>query len=72
MAGSYDHVKYGWSLVENMGDAHETVEELLWLVLREIGDTRARELLDTEYYPMVRGEKPRDWAFVEVEAAMGR
>lgn len=32
MAGSYSHIEHGWSLVENMGDAAETAEELLWLV----------------------------------------
>ena len=37
MAGSYDHVMDGWSLIENMGDAYEAVEELLWLVQSEIG-----------------------------------
>lgn len=26
MAGSYDHVMDGWSLIENMGDAHEACE----------------------------------------------
>jgi hypothetical protein len=29
MAGSYNHVKHGWSLIENMGDAYEVVEELM-------------------------------------------
>lgn len=36
MAGSYDHVNPdengAWSLIENMGDAHECVEQLLFLV----------------------------------------
>ena len=57
MAGSYRHVLSGWSMIENMGDAHETVEELMWLVQSEIGKERAERLL-LEFYKMSRGEMP--------------
>ena len=36
MAGSYNHILGGWSLIENMGDAHEAVEELVLTGLRTI------------------------------------
>jgi len=70
MSGSYDHVKHGWSLIDHMGDAHEAVEELLWLVERAIGEDRARELLSAEYYPMCRGERERDAVFERVRRLM--
>lgn len=71
MAGSYDMARKKWSLIENMGDAYETVEELLWLVQSQVGTKEAKRLLDREYYPMVRGEKPKDAALLEVQKAMG-
>lgn len=73
MAGSYSHVSGedgGWSLIENMGDAHECVEELLWLVHRAIGDHGARQLLDAEFYPMKRGERSKDDALLLVGKVM--
>jgi hypothetical protein len=54
-----------------MGDAAEAVEQLLWLVHRAIGDREARRLLNEEFYPMVRGERPGDDAFKEMSRAMG-
>jgi hypothetical protein len=60
MAGSYSHLKHGWSMIENMGDAHECVEELLWLVERGIGRDAAKKLLDEEFYRMERREIPSD------------
>lgn len=60
MAGSYSHLKHGWSMIENMGDAHECVEELLWLVERGIGREAAKKLLDAEFYAMKRREIPKD------------
>ena len=71
MAGSYNMARKMWSLIENMGDANEAVEELLWLVQSQIGTKEAKRLLDLEYYPMVRGEKPKDAALLEVQKAMG-
>ena len=70
MAGSYTHVMNGWSMIENMGDAHECVEELLWLVQREIGTERASELLDKHFYPMARGELRFDDAMTLVKEKM--
>lgn len=81
MAGSYNHVEDGWSLIENMGDAHECVEELLWLVfffasasakttdLKTI-DTVIRHTLETEYYPMTRRQKPKDQLYLAVQERM--
>ena len=71
MAGSYGHlVDGGWSMIENMGDAYECVEQLWWLVERAIGQQRAEKLLDDEFYPMVRGEKQPDAALLKVQAGM--
>ena len=70
MAGSYNHLCGGWSLIENMGDANEATEELLWLVQRGIGDAEACRLLHTEFYPMKRGERAPDEHMCWVEARM--
>lgn len=72
MAGSYNHVLHGWSLIENMGDAYEAVEELLWLVQSEIGKEKANELLDSKFYPMARGEIKPDKAMKQVMKLMGK
>ena len=63
MAGSYSHVKSGFSLIENLGDASEAMHEMLWLIERCIGHKEAKRLLHEEYYPMARGEKPKDEAY---------
>lgn len=70
MAGSYNHLKSGWSLIENLGDAYEAVEELLWLIESEIGEKKAKRLLDEQYYPMCRGEKPKNGAYKRVQEMM--
>jgi hypothetical protein len=70
MAGSYSHLKNGWSMIENMGDAHECVEELLWLVERGIGREAAEKLLDAEFYRMQRRETPKDEHLKYVEGRM--
>lgn len=70
MAGSYQHVLHGWSLIENMGDAYEAVEELMWLIQSEIGETEAKRLLDEKFYPMARGEKEKDRHIKTVEKLM--
>lgn len=71
MAGSYGHVTNGgWSLIENMGDAYQCVEELLWLVQREIGTHKAEQLLHDEFYPMMRREMPFDEAMRFVQQKM--
>lgn len=72
MAGSYQHLQHGWSLIENMGDAYESTEELLWLVQRAIGTKEAKRLLDAEFYPMQRGEMKRDDAMRYVEKKMAK
>lgn len=66
MAGSYEHLiptedsDGGWSLIENMGDAYECVEELFWLVERGIGREKALQLLEREFYPQSREEAEKD------------
>ena len=72
MAGSYDHIMDGWSLIENMGDAYEAVEELMWLVQSQIGTEKARELLAKEFYPMKRKAKSKDAALRFVEEQMSK
>ena len=73
MAGSYNSLMCrggGWKMIENLGDAHECIEELLWLVQRSIGTNEAIKLLDKKYYPMSRGEIKKDKAFKTVEYRM--
>jgi hypothetical protein len=72
MAGSYSHLKTGWSLIENMGDASECVEELFWLVERVVGRAEAARLLKAEFHPMQRGEMPPDRALKYVRSKMER
>lgn len=72
MAGSFSHVYHGWSRIENMGDASECVEELLWLVLHVIGAERAQALIDQHFYPMARGERPPDTAWLETQQRLTR
>jgi hypothetical protein len=57
-------------MIENMGDAYEAVEELLWLVQSQIGEERAKKILGEEYNPMCRGEKPKDEYMIEVDKMM--
>lgn len=70
MAGSLDHVLHGWDLIENMGDAEEAVEEMLWLILRTMPAHEAKRLLREEYYPMSAGRIAQDPAFVRVQKLM--
>jgi hypothetical protein len=63
MAGSYSHVTHGFGLIENLGDASEALHEMLWLIERGIGRKEAKRLLASEYYPMARGEQPKDEHF---------
>lgn len=70
MAGSYQHLLGGWSMIENMGDAHEAVEELLWLVQSEIGEAKAVRLLSEKFYPMARGTLEQDRHYKLVEKLM--
>ncbi len=72
MAGSYDHVMGGWSLIENMGDAKEAVEELLWLVQEGIGTKKACELLNSKFYLMKRRELDKDLVMIDIEERMRR
>lgn len=59
MAGSYGHVDPTtggkWSSIENMGDAHECVEQLLYLVRALGGDKEIAEALDA-FYRFENGE----------------
>ena len=70
MAGSYRMARTGWCLIENMGDAYEATEEMLWLIERAIGRRKAEQLLKEEWYPMLRGERPKDAAMLAVTRAM--
>lgn len=90
MAGSYGHlmgsdpeprIEPSWSMIENMGDAYECVEQLLWLVLYfaatctthgTVGEahTTITAAIDDVYYPMVRGERPADAALLTVRKVM--
>jgi hypothetical protein len=76
MAGSYEHLlpreqgDPGWSHIENMGDAYECVEELFWLVEKCIGREEAKQQLRKGFYPMRRGEIPKDDALKFVERQM--
>ena len=67
MSGSYSHLTHGYSMIENMGDAEECIDELHWLVERVIGTKEAKRLLDKEYYPMIREEVPQDLALKKVK-----
>lgn len=72
MAGSYHHLldDGGWSMIENMGDACECIEELFWLVERGLGRDRALALLEQEFYPMERGDIETDAYFNKVRSQM--
>jgi hypothetical protein len=78
MAGSYQHLlpddedSAGWSMVENMGDAHECVEELFWLIESGLGRKKAKRLLEREFYPMLRGEIKIDKHLEFVQKQMGK
>jgi hypothetical protein len=100
MAGSYGHVRPvsrpsspgddphmgSWSLIENMGDAYECVEQLLWLTLElaqiiaiahgdndptlELLDKIIQAELEAKFYPQANGEVPKDYVFKAVERVM--
>ena len=70
MAGSYQHVLHGWSLIDNMGDAYEATEELMWLIQSQIGEIEAKKLLDEKFYPMARCEQPKDEHIISVQEMM--
>jgi len=59
-------------MIENMGDAHECVEELFWLVERAIGRKEATRLLEAEFHPMERKEKEPDSHLKYVRAKMAK
>ena len=44
-------------LIENMGDAWEAMEEMLWLVENFIGEEKASKLINENLYPHLRGDK---------------
>lgn len=77
MTGSYEKVLQGWSSIENMCDAREVVTELMWLVQSQIGEEKAKRLLNTGFHPMDRGDIdlspacPECRAFMDVERLMG-
>jgi hypothetical protein len=67
MAGSLNHVVDGYSLIENLGDAYEAFDEMLWLIHHCIGIEESLRLLDLEYYPMCRGEREKDESYKYIE-----
>jgi hypothetical protein len=77
MAGSYHHLLPGqddgpgWSMIENMGDAWECVEELFWLVESQIGRDNAEIALE-RFLAMKRGEVPKDVHMKFVDQQMSR
>ena len=71
MAGSYMHAYNSFgNAVETGGDAVETLEEVMWLILGEIGHEKAVKLLHEKFYPMARGEMEPDAAHVRVSELM--
>lgn len=70
MAGSLQHVLHSWNLIEDMGDAYELTEELLFIILEEIGEEKAKEILDSKFYPMMRGDEPESESFIRVHKLM--
>ena len=52
------------------GDAGETLEELMWLILSQLGHDKALRLLDEQFHPMSRGEMAPDEAFKRVTVLM--
>lgn len=70
MAGSFSHVIGGWDLIENLGDAYEATEEMLWLILHNISIERAEVQLRDEFRPMKSGYKKHDKAFTETMQIM--
>lgn len=66
MAGSFNHVLdegghyRGVELLENMGDMHEAVEQMAFMLLFLSQDSDGRAAVETaekEYYERCRGEK---------------
>lgn len=43
MAGSYNHVKRGWSMIENMGDAEEAVEEMFFIINAYLDESEIKD-----------------------------
>ena len=57
MAGSYSHIHNGgWSLIENLGDAYEAVEELYYLVRAHLDDAEIAQALEA-FHAFERGEE---------------
>lgn len=56
MAGSFDHVngprrKFRMELIENMGDAHEALQQMHWLIWKLAdGDHKKIKAAVAEYY----------------------
>ena len=63
MAGSFNHLLNGMDMIENMGDAAEAFEQLMWVIQRTLGTEKTVELLNSEFYPMVRGDLKQDDAY---------
>lgn len=59
MAGSYQTAREGWSLIENMGDAYEAVEEMLFLILSYLDSQEIEDAL-TYFYQYANGESAPD------------
>jgi len=72
MAGSFRHILNGWSMIENMGDAHEAVQELMYVILSEVGEKRANKILNKQFYPIIRGDVQPDKPFDKVQRLMNK
>jgi len=75
MAGSYGHVTNadgtyrGVALLENMGDMHEAVEEM-WFMIHNLagGDQTKIKAASDAYFMCLRGETPWPVAMLETKS----
>lgn len=81
MAGSYHHVHdHGFSLIENMRDAYQCVEELYYLVRALAADDKEVEYALDQFYKFKRGEAvptttstwATDRAYLETQEKMSK
>lgn len=61
-----------WSLIENMGDAAECVEEMLFIILMSMPSRQAEAILAKYWRPMKRGNLPARDAYNRVKEVMRR
>ena len=77
MAGSYQHLTQGVELIENLGDAVETMEEMLFLIRAHLSEHEIEYSLQY-YYACKRGDILPDpitahgRAYLDVQRAIQR